>query len=191
MSSFRHMTGRQRGLTLIEILVVLIIMAIGLLGIAGLQVTGVRQTTSAGLQTQAMFLAQDLVERIRANRNAVVSGSNQTVDLTAYTKAKGDAFPTAAVASCASTGCTPAELAQSDLYQWGQILDNTLPVDADTLTDEVYVCLDSDASDATPCDGLGSTAVVRIAWLENSLNFDATGTLSNAQLHTFQMEFEP
>ena len=58
----------QGGFGLIEILVALLILAIGLLGMASLQTTSLQQTTGSQTRTQAIFLAEDLVERIRANR---------------------------------------------------------------------------------------------------------------------------
>jgi type IV pilus assembly protein PilV len=61
-------TGKESGFGLIEILVALLILAIGLLGMASLQTTSLQQTTGSQARTQAIFLAEDLVERIRANR---------------------------------------------------------------------------------------------------------------------------
>jgi len=60
--------SREAGFGLIEILVALLILAIGLLGMASLQTTSLQQTTGSQARTQAIFLAEDLVERIRANR---------------------------------------------------------------------------------------------------------------------------
>lgn len=63
-----RMADKQTGFGLIEVLVALIILAVGLLGMASLQTTSLKQTTGSQARTQAMFLAEDLVERIRANR---------------------------------------------------------------------------------------------------------------------------
>lgn len=62
------MSSRQKGFGLIEILVALLILAIGLLGMASLQTTSLQQTTGSQTRTQAILLADDIVERIRANR---------------------------------------------------------------------------------------------------------------------------
>jgi len=59
---------REAGFGLIEVLVALLILAIGLLGMASLQTASLKQTTGSQARTQAIFLAEDLVERIRANR---------------------------------------------------------------------------------------------------------------------------
>ena len=71
------MLGRRkysRGVTLIEILVSVIILAFGLLGLAGLQSVGLRNNTSAIYRTQATYLAQDIVDRMRVNRDSAISG---------------------------------------------------------------------------------------------------------------------
>ena len=60
--------GRTAGFGLIEVLVALLILAIGLLGMASLQTASLKQTTGSQARTQAIFLAEDFVERIRANR---------------------------------------------------------------------------------------------------------------------------
>lgn len=62
------MSRQQKGFGLIEILVALLILAIGLLGMASLQTTSLQQTTGSQTRTQAILLADDIVERIRANR---------------------------------------------------------------------------------------------------------------------------
>lgn len=65
----------QRGFTLLEVLVAMAILAIGLLGLASLQTTAMQFTSSAYLRSQAANLAYDMADRMRVNRQAVLSGS--------------------------------------------------------------------------------------------------------------------
>lgn len=65
----------QSGITLIEILVALLVLSIGLLGLANLQAVGLRANHNAYLRSQATFLAYDIVDRMRANRPPALSGS--------------------------------------------------------------------------------------------------------------------
>ncbi len=186
-----HRMDAQRGITLVEVLVTVIIISIGLLGVAGLQVTSVRQTANSGMQTQAMMLAGDLIERIRANRSGIVSGTGLTIDMGAYGKAAGTAFPVTSVDGCIDgTGCTPVQMATTDLVNWVRSVRNSLPVVDNTLRDSFFICLDSDTTDDTPCDGLGSTVVVQIGWLDSTLQH-VDGELEEATVHTYQMVFEP
>lgn len=61
---------RQTGMTLIEILVSVLILAIGLLGAAALQLNALKYTDSSTLGSQASFVAYDMMDRIRANPDA-------------------------------------------------------------------------------------------------------------------------
>lgn len=71
----RQTRYRSRGFSLLEMLVALLILSFGLLGIAGLQATSLRNNTAAYQRTQANFLAYDMVDRMRANRTAAVDGN--------------------------------------------------------------------------------------------------------------------
>ena len=101
---------RVRGFTLIEVLVALLVLSIGLLGIAGLQLSSVRDNHSAYLRTQASVLANDILDRMRANRTAFRNGS---YDLD--------------VSDSPSSPSSGASIAATDLYQWTQALSALLP----------------------------------------------------------------
>lgn len=66
------MTGRraQAGMTLIEVLVAVLILGVGLLGAAAVQLSALRHTDSALMSSQASFIAYDMLDRIRANSAA-------------------------------------------------------------------------------------------------------------------------
>ena len=66
--------GVQQGMTLIEVLVALLILTVGLLGAAAVQLNALKYTDSSRMTSQASFIAYDMMDRIRAN-----SGANYTV----------------------------------------------------------------------------------------------------------------
>ncbi|MFC0153967.1 type IV pilus modification protein PilV [Xanthomonas dyei] len=68
---------RQRGFSLIEVLVAVLILAIGLLGFALLQTTSVRMSKSAAIRTQATNLATELLDQMRVNRLSAASFPSQ------------------------------------------------------------------------------------------------------------------
>lgn len=110
-------TRREGGFTLIEVLVTVIVLAIGLLGLAGLQFSGLRYTHSAYQTSQATILAYDILDRMRANRMAAESGS--------YVIGIDD---TPGQASCTgSVNCGPAQMVAADLYEWKRALTLALP----------------------------------------------------------------
>lgn len=124
MNQSMHKAG---GFTLIEILVAVLVLALGLLGLAGLQANGVKNTQLAYNRSQAIHLAQDIADRIRANSAAVgtyadVNNNNQR-DTTEATKPKGQK-----VAAClTSAGCSKEQLAQTDIRQWHDSIAYALP----------------------------------------------------------------
>lgn len=65
----------ERGFTLIEILVAILVLSIGLLGLAGLQATGLQSNHSGYLRSQATIFAYEMADRLRANRSTAISGS--------------------------------------------------------------------------------------------------------------------
>ncbi len=66
---------RQRGAGLIEVMVAVLVLAVGLLGIAGMQLVSLQNNHSAALRSQAVSLAYDVLDRMRANRDAAFIGS--------------------------------------------------------------------------------------------------------------------
>lgn len=80
-SSFRPVSNparqhfREAGISLIEVLITLLIVSVGLLGLAGLQAAGLRNNASAYHRTQANGIAYDLLDSMRANRGAAIAGA--------------------------------------------------------------------------------------------------------------------
>lgn len=103
----------QQGLTLLEILIALVVLSVGLLGIAGMQATGLRNNHAAYTKTQATALAVDMADRIRANPQ----GAPLYTGLDTNTTNTIPANP-----GCITAGCTAEEMANFDKYQWSQPL---------------------------------------------------------------------
>lgn len=85
-------TNTEAGMTLIEVLVSILILGIGLLGAAAIQLNALKYTDSSAMASQASFIAYDMMDRIRANvdGNAVNNGSNV---LASYALASLNAAP--------------------------------------------------------------------------------------------------
>ena len=80
MRNQKHISSRRnRGLTLIEVLVTLVVISMGLLGVAALQMRTLRHNYDALMRSHASALADDIADRMRVNRVAVrpASGSSE------------------------------------------------------------------------------------------------------------------
>ena len=111
---------RQAGFSLIEVLVTLVILAFGLLGIAGLMVSGISNTASSEAQSKASQLAADMADRMRANPAVALSATSEYI-----TKYEDDA------------PANPATIAQADKKAWLDALAAQLPQGDGKITSSV------------------------------------------------------
>ena len=200
---FRQPSFHSGGFTLIEVLVAIVILSIGLLGLAGLQAASIRNTGASGQRSVAINLAMDISDRMRANPSGLANG-DYIYDYGGAANASG-----VQTATCGTTaGCTVQELARNDIFQWNAALLAQLPQPA-AATVAGVVCVDSTPDDGTPaapaCDdavfattGAGGTAVsiartaysgrlpyvIKIWWVEDRNN-------PNAQQKRLSVRFEP
>jgi type IV pilus assembly protein PilV len=107
--------SRAQGFSLVEAMVALVVLAVGMLGIAGLYVTTLRSGGGAINRMQAVGLAEDLADRIRANRTANVAYQGAAANNNCY--------------GAGAVDCAPALMAANDLFVWQQQVQNpqTLP----------------------------------------------------------------
>jgi len=147
------MNIRAAGFSLVEALVALVVLSIGMLGIAALHVEGLRSARTALTRTSAVALASDIADRIRANRDA---------------KTEYDAVVTSADvdAKCepGGGGCTPAELAHHDKALWLDSIEKALPGGTGTI----------DCDDAA----VPATYTITVSWSEVGSDVPATYTLT-------------
>jgi type IV pilus assembly protein PilV len=113
MMTRRHINA---GFSLLEVLIALLILAIGLLGMASLMLHSMKSNQSSYQRTQASLLAYDMAERLRVNPTiATGSGTNYVIASTAN--------PGAAV-SCASGVCTAVQSSAVDVYEWSKAIND-------------------------------------------------------------------
>lgn len=126
--------NKDSGFTLIEVLISTLVLAVGLLGLAGLQATSIRNNLSAYNRGQATQLAYDMADRMRANKNESVDPVTGSVIETS-TYLTMDATDAGEQEACTTvTGCTGAQMAQNDLFQWNAVLTGALPSGTGTIT---------------------------------------------------------
>jgi type IV pilus assembly protein PilV len=104
---------KQTGFSLIEAMVSLVVVSVGMIGIAALYGQGLSAGRTALYRTQAVNLAADMADRIRVNR---LGGANY-----GGPPANNHCDPPGAAT------CTPAQMAAHDLFVWTNLVQNQLP----------------------------------------------------------------
>lgn len=102
------------GVSLVEVLVALVVLSVGMLGIAALYVESLRSGRSALTRSQAVVLAADMADRIRANP---LGGAS-------YAKTEDATGTISSDCSPGGAGCIPATMAAHDIAVWYQLLDS-------------------------------------------------------------------
>lgn len=158
----------QHGFTLLEVLISIVILAVGLLGIASLQTVGMRQTLNSQLITQASFQGNDMAERMRANMAGVREG--------AYNAISGSETDPACLPSC-----SPAQLAQHDAAVWAAA-NKILLNDSG-----------SGSVSSTVINNGDDTFTIAISWTELAMpdEVDSTGKEVMTATNNFTMRFQP
>ena len=119
----------QKGVGLIEVLVAVLVLAVGLLGLAGLQTQSLRFNNEAYFRTQATLLAMDMADRLRSNFET--ARTNTAV----YTFTKSETVPSG-TKDCSSNECSGTEIAAYDFAQWRARVEEVLPGGLVALTPE-------------------------------------------------------
>lgn len=140
----------QKGISLVESLVAIVVMALGILGVLGVQMRTLADTQSGVRRAQAIRLVEDLSERIKVNPSGL---SN----MGSYTAAWALALPAAPAVNCQTTACSSANLATFDRNLWLANVRSTMPLgDA-----SIFFVADE------PAAGNRRQLGVMISWREN------------------------
>lgn len=160
---------RQAGFSLIEVLVAVLVLTVGLLGVAAMQMVSFQNNQGAYFRTQATYIAAEILDRMRAN---------DPDGYATYTGTYNDTWTAPADPGCATTaaGCTPVQTANMDLRQWGMHFSDVFAA-----TD--YRPTIPGGSAVVALDG-GTTYTVTVSWNEASWDdtADADGSLQRSNL---------
>ena len=155
----------QQGLSLLEVLIALLILAIGALGFAGLQMKALHTTNDANYRARAMLLAQDAIERIQAN----------PTQLTNYQTGSSWASPGTPGSGCTGASvCEPSAMLAEDIAQ--------LTYSASTMLPNGQIITSSCPFNSMTC--------VTVSWGDQALNdCMGGGGIDSSQPQCLVMEF--
>ena len=161
----------NRGFTMIELLVSVVIMSVGVLGMAGLQMLSMQQNRSALLQGEATQLVNDILDRMRANPGTSYDGVTITDDPDVTD-------------SCIGNTCTEVEMKDFDIAQWLCSINSTDETDSSTFT----VCDTFGITGTLPL-GRGSVVLtgdiyaVTVQWSDSQKVSDSAGTTRSVSIN--------
>lgn len=160
----RHSSFRQRGFTLVEVLITVLVFSFGLLSLAALQVKSKQANGEAAQRSLAVAFADDIVERMRANSvcantdyNACIAQSlgavtySQVVSYKETETSLRGAQPAMSSPDCGTATCTAAQVAAYDLAEWHRRIWSSSLVSP-------TVCITG------PANGVSGTYTVTIVW---------------------------
>jgi len=160
------------GFTLLEVMVAMVVLSVGLLSLAGLQVIGLRTSHSSYLRTQATIQSYDIIDRMRANMRANEDGVKKSDVIVSYNQPTQTGSAGTEDTDCETVnGCSTASMAEHDLFRWNQAISDVLPGGIGV------VCVDSTPEDGDPadpaCDNIGggdpatATYAIKIWWTDD------------------------
>ncbi len=112
--------GAQRGVGMVEVLVAMLILAVGVLGYSVLQIRSISATNESMMRSQAVFILRGLSDSVRMNTVGQQSGAYQNAK-NIYNQSKAPTAPKSCSYVAFSQYCTPDEFAVWDAYQHSQI----------------------------------------------------------------------
>ncbi len=168
----------NKGFTLLEVMIAVFVLAVGLLGIAALQMTGVKNNHTASIRTQTTQLAYNLADRMRANIEGTVAGNY----LANVAPGVGYDCLSNFTGTTVTNKCSANEMALADLDRWFALGAASIPLVTGAGNTQI-TCTDADATDADPCTR-GSIMTILITWNEQ----DGANGLVNK---SFSMGFQP
>jgi type IV pilus assembly protein PilV len=168
-----------KAFTLIEVMVSLVIVAIGLLGIAAMHLHSMQGNSGALLRTQASFIANDIATRMRVNKLAMENNIYAAADYQAACAAQ-------VKPNCTTAQCNSNEIAQTDIADFICAIENELPNSNNTS----ITCTDIDITDADPCS-TGSSHTVSLSWAESTTAPNADSLADVNQVSTITMVVRP
>ena len=117
---------QQRGFSLLEVMVAVVVFSVGLIGLGLLLTSSIRANHAGFLHSQATFVAESIADSMRANVIGVWQNAYNGV---------WDAATPAAPMDCVAAACTPAQLAARDVAAWGRMVGQLLPAGSGDETD--------------------------------------------------------
>lgn len=167
----------ESGFSLIEVMISLVIIAVGLLGIAGIMALSMNNDDTSRLQSLAALEAASMATAMQANTAYWVNGAGSTASLTAPST-------TSSTACNGTTGCTASAIATEDLSNWGYNIAQSLPNGSGAVS-----CTTAATQSSTNAT---TTCSVTVNWkTQNMANDHASSTAATVSTQSYVLVVQP
>jgi type IV pilus assembly protein PilV len=155
----------EKGFFMLEVLITMVVMAIGMLGIAAMLMVAHKASSSSYLRQQASQSVSNMIDKMRANRQAAISGNYNISDLVA---SGAPTIPASPSPSCVTASCTTTQLAAYDAWYWLANDVGQLPNGAGSIT--------------TTLSGTNTLVTVTVQWNDSpaQTTLGASGQVSSS-----------
>jgi type IV pilus assembly protein PilV len=169
----------QNGFTLVEVLISVLVLAVGVIGTAAMQLTALRTAQQSAFQTAAIQLAVEMADTMRANDQQMKLTGDSNPFLAVDYQSATDTAAAGSGTTCYSTNCNAEELAAFDIQEWKTRVKALLP------GGRVRICRDFNPWDnaagaykweCTPAPASAGIAalVIKIGWHGKGSNADGS-----------------
>lgn len=182
MSYFQHSGVSQKGFSILEVLIALVVLSLGVLGAVGMQAAALKSNKEVRYQAVATTFAKELAEKMRGNHAVAIqttAANNPYIVNTLTTPFVATAVPDDDK-NCFKSACASGSIVAAwDMFDWQTRLETALP------SPIVVVCFDATPYTAAglaqwTCSNTGDTVVVKMSWTRSN----TAGTLEFATAAT-------
>ncbi len=167
---------RERGFSLVEVLVSILVLALGVLGAAGMQLTALRTTHRSALQSVALQLAAEMADKMRANDSQMKQPDGDNLFLAVDYRSATDKTPASPPQSCYAGDCDAQQLAKFDIHDWERRIRDELPDGRARICRDVTPWDPSAHAFKWSCDsGSGASLVIKVGWQQRGERGEASG----------------
>ncbi|CAM3039257.1 pre-pilin leader sequence (pilV) [Legionella steigerwaltii] len=138
--------AQQRGMSLIEVLIAFVILAVGMLGIASMLILSSKANNSSYAKQQAVQCIYDIFDKIRANTQAAINGN---YNISNINSSGSPILPAPPGVMCNQSSCSSAQLASYDTWYWLSFDVNRLPSGSGSIT-------------SAPAPGTGGNTIITV-----------------------------
>ncbi|KTD74297.1 type IV pilus modification protein PilV [Legionella tucsonensis] len=142
----RKYGAQQKGMSLIEVLIAFVILAIGLLGIASMLIISSKANNSSYAKQAAVQCIYDIFEKIRANYQAAINGN---YNISNINSSGTPTLPPSPGVMCNQSPCSSTQLAAYDTWYWLTYDVNKLPSGSGSIT-------------SSPAPGAGGNTLITV-----------------------------